>query len=163
MLGAVTASLMSLPVYGEGKIMIQDAYARASGMNAKAGAAFFEIVNHSGQDDRLIAARSEVAKRVEIHTHKEDENGVMKMLEVTEGLPVANGGVHVLKRGADHVMFMGLNQSFEDGEVVSVTLVFENAGEMSVEIPVDLSRKPKEPGAMDHKDMDHSDMDHKTN
>ncbi|WP_432450468.1 copper chaperone PCu(A)C [Aliiroseovarius marinus] len=157
-LAAGAAALFAMPALA-GDIMINDAYARASGMNAKAGAAFFEIMNHGAEDDRLISATSDVAKRVELHTHKEDANGVMKMMEVEEGFAVPAGGMHALKRGGDHVMFMGLNQSFVDGETLSVTLVFEKAGEMTVDIPVDLKRNPMA-GGMDHSKMDHSKMGH---
>jgi copper(I)-binding protein len=52
----------------------------------------------------------------------------------------------MLARGGDHVMFMGLNEPFADGDTVAVTLVFEHAGEVAVEIPVDLNRKPTHGG-----------------
>lgn len=165
-IAAGAAALFTLPAFADSKIMIHDAYARASGMSAMAGAAFFEIMNHGDEDDRLVSATSDVAKRVELHTHKEDANGVMKMMEVEEGFAIPAGGKHALQRGGDHVMFMGLNQPFEDGSTVAVTLVFEKAGEMSVEIPVDLKRMPKG-GHMDHghdhKGHGHKGHDHKTN
>ncbi|UWQ13799.1 copper chaperone PCu(A)C [Aliiroseovarius sp. M344] len=151
-LAATAASLVALPALAEGDIMINDAYARAAGMNAMAGAAFFEIMNKGEEDDRLIAAKSDVAKLVELHTHKETAEGVMQMMEVKEGFPVAAGGMHMLQRGGDHVMFMGLNQPFEDGSTISVTLVFEKAGEMTVDIPVDLNRNPMG-GGMQHGKM----------
>lgn len=157
LLAATTAALFALPAFAESEIKIEDAYARASGMNAMAGAAFFQIMNHGDEDDRLIAARSDVAKRVELHTHKETAEGVMRMVEVEEGFPVAAGAMHALQRGGDHVMFMGLNQPFEDGSTISVTLVFEKAGEMTVEIPVDLQRNPMG-GGMQNGKMDHGKM-----
>ncbi|MCK0141654.1 copper chaperone PCu(A)C [Aliiroseovarius sp. F20344] len=147
-LAAGAAALFALPALA-GDIMINDAYARASGMNAKAGAAFFQIMNHGAEDDRLIAAKSDASKRVELHTHKDMGDGVMKMMEVEEGFAIAAGGMHALQRGGDHVMFMGLNEPFVDGGTVTVTLVFEKAGEMTVEIPVDLKRNPMG-GGMQH-------------
>lgn len=148
---ATAVALFALPAFAENEIMIADAYARASGMNAMAGAAFFQIMNHGDEDDRLIAVKSDVAKRVELHTHKETAEGVMQMMEVEEGFPVAAGGIHALERGGDHVMFMGLNQPFEDGSTINVTLVFEKAGEMTIEIPVDLKRNPMGGGMMNGK------------
>lgn len=136
-LGAL-AALTALPAFAE--ITINDAYARASGMHAKAGAAFMVITNTGESDDRLIAATSEAAMRVELHTHKDMGDGVMKMIEVEEGFAIPAGGEHALARGGDHVMFMGLTAPFEDGKMLSVTLEFEKAGTMTVEIPVDLNR-----------------------
>ncbi len=127
-------------------IVVEDAYARASTPTAKSGAAFMVLMNSSDQDDRLVAAKSDVAARVELHTHREIADGVMKMMEVEEGFAIPAGGSHMLARGGDHVMFMGLNEPFTDGDTVAVTLVFEHAGEVAVEIPVDLNRKPTHGG-----------------
>jgi copper(I)-binding protein len=127
-------------------IVVEDAYARASTPTAKSGAAFMVLMNTSDLDDRLVAAKSDVAARVELHTHREIADGVMKMMEVEEGFAIPAGGTHMLARGGDHVMFMGLNEPFADGDTVAVTLVFEHAGEVAVEIPVDLNRKPEHGG-----------------
>ena len=127
-------------------IVVEDAYARASTPTAKSGAAFMVLMNTSDQDDRLVAAKSDVAARVELHTHREIADGVMKMMEVEEGFVIPAGGTYMLGRGGDHVMFMGLNEPFADGETVAVTLVFENDGEVAVEMPVDLNCKPEDGG-----------------
>lgn len=132
----------ALPAAAEGPITIEDAYARAAGPGAMAGAAFMTIVNAGAEDDRLIAATSDAAQRVELHTHVIDVNGVARMFEVEDGFVIPAGGSHRLERGSDHVMFMGLTGPFVDGESVTVTLTFEQAGDLTVEIPVDLSRQP---------------------
>ncbi len=122
-------------------IQIMDAYARSSGPMAKAGAAFMHIMNTGTSDDRLIDAKSSAAKKVELHTHIDMGDGVMKMTHVPEGFSIPAGEAHMLKRGGDHVMFMGLTAPFEQGKLLDVTLVFERAGEIEVQIPVDLERK----------------------
>lgn len=139
-------------------IVIEDAYARAS--NARAGAAFMVIHNHAGEDDRLIDVSSEVAARTELHSHKETADGVMRMLHVAEGIALPSGASHALKRGGDHVMFMGLTAPFEQGETVEITLTFERAGEITVTVPVDLARQPGSHGGHDHGSHDHGSHDH---
>ncbi|EAQ04899.1 hypothetical protein OB2597_06435 [Pseudooceanicola batsensis HTCC2597] len=134
-------STLALASAAMAEITVNDPYARSSGPMAMAGAAFMELVNSGDEDDRLIAVRSDAAKRVELHTHLSDDSGVMKMREVEDGFPVPAGGHHRLKRGGDHVMFMGLNHPFEQGATIPVTLVFEKAGEIAVDIPVDLERQ----------------------
>ncbi len=153
-LAATAAATLALPAYA-GDIMIKDAYVRTAMKGAKSGAAFMQIMNHSETDDRLIAAASDIAKRVELHTHKDMGEGVMKMMEVEEGFVIPAGGMYGLKRGGDHVMFMGLTQDMVQGESVEVTLTFEKAGDMVVQIPVDSERQDH--GAMKHGEMDHSD------
>ncbi len=156
LLAAGAAALFTLPAFADSKIMVKDAYARASGMMATAGAAFMQIENHGDEDDQLIDARSAIAKKVELHTHEIDDQGVAKMLHVPEGFTIPAGGMHALARGGDHVMFMGLNDKMADGKMVTVTLVFEKAGEVTIEVPVDLQRKAMEGGEMK---MDHGNMD----
>ena len=128
---------------GDAAITIKDAYARSG---AKSGAAFFTIMNSGDQDMRLVGAASDGAKRVELHSHKEDDNGVMKMREIEGGIVIPAGEMHRLKRGGDHVMFMGLEAPFEQGGTVSVTLKFEHGDEMTLDIPVDNDRKEKHSG-----------------
>ncbi|AHD00220.1 copper chaperone PCu(A)C [Leisingera methylohalidivorans] len=126
---------------GADKILVRDQYARVSSPAAKAGAAFMQIVNQTDADDRLIGVRSDAAARVQLHTHKESDDGVMKMMHVEDGFAIAGGGTLMLKRGGDHVMFMGLTRALNHGDAVTLTLVFEKAGEVEVEVPVDLERK----------------------
>jgi len=153
-LATATAITLALPVFADG-IMIKDAYVRSSGPSAKTGAAFLVIMNDTDQDDTLISATSDIAKRVETHTHIKTDDGVMQMRKVEGGFPVGAHGMHALQRGGDHLMFMGLIRPMNQGDMVTVTLTFEKAGEMTVEIPVDLKRMPASGMMMKH-DMDMS-------
>lgn len=129
-----------------GSFILHAPYIRLSPRSA---AAFFGIENVGDTDDRLIGASSPVAKKVELHTHIM-QDGVAKMLPIEGGIDLPAGGMHMLKRGGDHVMFMGLTDRPTDGNMVSLTLTFEKAGDVTVEIPVDNSRKAM--GGMDHMD-----------
>lgn len=141
LLAASAASFISSAVLA-GEIMIQDPYARVSSKSAKSGAAFMNIHNHSSENDVLIAVTSNVAKKVELHTHKEID-GVMKMIKLEDGIIVPGLGHHALMRGGDHVMFMGLTKSLQHGDKIPVTLIFERSGSIKLTIPVDLERKDK--------------------
>lgn len=154
LVAAASAALFSTSAMAA-DIVVQDAYARSAGKMAKAGAAFMQIMNGADTDDRLIAARSDVSVKVELHTHIQDANGVMRMREVEGGIAVPAGGMAMLKRGGNHVMFMGIKEPFEQGKTLPVTLVFENAGEIEIMIPVDLDRKASHAG---HGQMNHGQM-----
>ena len=145
---ATVLTLSATTLWADDTIAVTDAYARASTPMSVSGAAFMVIENHGATDDRLIAVRSNIADRVELHTHISDANGVMKMVEVEEGFPVAAGQSHALARGGDHVMLLGLKESLTEGKQFPLTLVFEHAGEITVDVPVDLTRMPGSKGAM---------------
>jgi hypothetical protein len=155
-LAALAATALAMPAFAESMITVTDPYARVSTPMSKAGGAFMVITNTGDEDDRLIDVTSEISKRTELHTHKDDGNGNMQMLQVKEGFAVPAGGSHGLVRGGDHVMFMGLHKGLNHGDVVSATLVFKKAGEIVVEIPVDLERKVDHGKTKDHK-MDHGE------
>lgn len=143
-LAAALAAALTLASAGlaRAEIAVTDPYVRAAGSLARSGAAFMVIRNTGPTDDRLIAAASDAAERVELHTHRSDANGVMQMVEVPEGFVIPAGGSHALARGGDHVMFLGLTRPLADGDTVTVTLTFEQAGDVVVQIPVDNARKP---------------------
>ena len=119
---------------------VEDPHTRVIGASAMAGAAFMHITNQSGQDDVLIGAKTDVSAMTELHTHIEDKDGVVKMRQIEGGIKLASGETVVMERGGNHVMLMGLNKSFESGEIVKITLMFEKAGDVVVEAPVHNNR-----------------------
>ncbi|GFE63472.1 copper chaperone PCu(A)C [Litoreibacter roseus] len=164
---AASVSLAALPgLAADQMIMVDDAYARASTPSAKSGAAFMQIMNMGETEDRLIAASTDAAIRAELHTHQEASNGVMRMIHVEEGFVIPAGESLSLQRGGNHVMLIGLSDPLEQGETVNITLTFENAGDVMVEVPVDLERKPQAGAHGGHgggHGADHGTMEHKTN
>lgn len=166
---AATAAVLSLSFPGLAEdhpagIHIHDPYARSMGGVGASGAVFFVIHNHTEADERLVGARADVAQKVELHTHKEGADGVMQMVQIEGGIPLAAGDMHELARGADHVMLMGLTRELKDGDVFPLTLVFESGTEVSVDVPVDNARKPGAAGEgmMNHGEGGHGHMKHGT-
>jgi periplasmic copper chaperone A len=149
-LAATAAIAFAMPALAA-DIEISDAYARSASPTARTGAAFMQIVNH-GEADRLIGAASPAADLVQLHTHISDGDGVMKMQHVEEGFEVPEGGTLALERGGNHVMLMGLTAPLEQGDTMSLTLTFEKAGDMTVDVPVDLERMPGSGGMKMHQD-----------
>jgi len=137
---ALAALILSLPAQAGDTLMIHDPYARASSPMAKAGAAFMVIVNPTGTDDRLVSVTTDAAARAELHTHVQEENGVMRMTEIEGGIPIPAGGETRLERGGLHVMLMGLTGPLETGDSIGLTLTFETAGEITIPVPVDNDR-----------------------
>ncbi|OCX61017.1 hypothetical protein BFP70_16300 [Thioclava sp. SK-1] len=160
MMGAMIAALTlpALTTASFADIAVASPYIRVSTSMSKSGAAFMQIENTGDMPDQLIDVRSDVAQRVELHTHKDDGNGMMTMTHVPQGFTIPAHGHHALARGGDHVMFLGLNRSLAQGDIVPVTLRFEHAGEITVDIPVDLTRTPNSDGEMDHGAMTHDKM-----
>lgn len=141
-------------------IEIRDGYARASTPNAKAGAAFLVIENTGTTDDRLIAASTDIAARTELHTHTENDQGVMRMIHVKEGFDLPAGATLKLARGGKHVMMMGLNSSIVQGGPVNLTLTFEQAGDVSFVVLGDMLRNEHGHKAAGHGDGHSDELGH---
>jgi copper(I)-binding protein len=123
------------PTITIGDLEISGAFSRATLPNAPVGAGYLTITNHGTADDRLVSASSPVAGVTQIHEMKM-EGDVMKMAELADGLPIPAGGSAVLAPGGFHIMFMRLNDGLVEGTMVPLTLVFEQAGAVTVELLV---------------------------
>jgi hypothetical protein len=91
---------------------------------------FMLIKNTGAQNDRLVKAASDAAELVQVHETTMD-GGVMKMAEVA-GIDIPAGGQAELKPGGYHVMLINPEQGLKPGDTVSITLTFEQAGEITI-------------------------------
>ena len=99
------------------------------------GAAFMQIANDGDVDDRLIGASSDAAKSTEIHETSE-VNGVMQMRHMRDGLKLRAGSTVTLEPGGYHIMLIGLSGDLTAGASYKLTLEFEVAGVVDLDVPV---------------------------
>ncbi len=104
------------------------------GMGGAMGAMYMTIRNPTDTPDRLIKAESNVSAVVELH-NMAVKDGVMTMYPV-EAIEIPANGAAELKPGSFHVMLIGLNRDLVAGETMSVTLTFEQAGEVTLQAPI---------------------------
>lgn len=145
---ALAGAIALLPTLSLAQMQVTDPYARSASPIAISGAAFMAVTNPTDTDDRIVAATSDIAERVELHTHIQNADGVMQMVKLEDGIPLPAGETVMLQRGGLHVMFLGLRQPLTQGNEITVTLEFEHAEPLTVTIPVDLERMPTMGGAM---------------
>ncbi len=131
-----------------GDLEISGAFARATLPNAPVGGGYLTIVNHGNADDRLVSASSPVAGKTEVHEMKM-EGDVMRMNELPDGLAIPAGETVSLTPGGLHIMFKDLAQPLVEGTRVPITLNFEKAGTVELELSVE-GIAAKEPDAHMH-------------
>lgn len=148
--GAVLALFASLAFAQASAIRVESPFARATAPGAAVGGGYATIVNGGAVADRLLGAASPAAARVELH-EMTMEGSVMKMREV-RAIDVPAGARVELRPGRHHLMFIELKQPLKQGERVPVTLRFEKAGELKVELEVQgmAAGAPKHHGDMKH-------------
>lgn len=120
-----------------------DAWCRPSPNGAKAGGCYVTLT--AATDDRLTGGSTPRAGSLQVHEMK-TENGMMKMAELTAGLPLPAGQAVALAPGGNHLMLIGLTAPLVAGETVPLTFQFASAPAITVQAQV---RQPAMDG-MDH-------------
>lgn len=120
--------------FNAGALELNDLWVRASVPGQTNGAGYLHIINPGTTADKLIAAQSEAATRVELHTVI-NEDGVAKMRQV-QGVDIPVHGDVKLAPSGYHVMFLQLTGPFKQDSLVPVVLKFEKAGEVRVNFTV---------------------------
>lgn len=116
-----------------GDIEISGAFTRATLPGAPVAGGFLTLTNTGAEDDLLVRVQSAIAREGQIH-EMAMEGDVMKMRQITDGLVIPAGETVTLEPGGFHLMFMGLNAAIAQGDAVPVTLTFEKAGSVTVEL-----------------------------
>jgi periplasmic copper chaperone A len=134
LLMVVAAVARAEPMATVGEMSVYDAWARASLGQTKTSAAYLTLEVSGDRIDRLIAAASPVAESAELHSHVMDGD-VARMRPVT-AIEIVPGTPTVLEPGGLHLMLTGLRRPLVEGETVPLSLTFENAGTIELEVPI---------------------------
>ena len=128
-------------------VTVQDPYVRLAPPNAPATGAFMVIRNGGDKDVKVVKASNPASKVTELHTHL-NEGGVMKMRPVP-AIDITAKGEAVLKPGSLHVMLIDLKAPMKEGDVVPITLGFDDGSSKQVDAKVVRPTAAATP--MDHK------------
>jgi periplasmic copper chaperone A len=132
-----------------GDLTIIGPWTRQPPDGARVAGGYMRITNTGTTADRLVGGRSAFAKRVEVH-EMAMANGVMRMRELDKGLEIKPGETVELKPGGVHIMFMDMTSAPTAGTPAKVTLVFEKAGAVEVELAVTPAGATKPAGGHTH-------------
>ena len=115
-------------------VQVLNVRAREAPPGARTAAIYLTVENRGAVADRLVAARSPRGA-VEMHAMRMD-GGVMRM-RATPDVPVPARGRVDLAPGGLHLMLVDPAPPLKAGERVPVTLTFERAGAVDVQVPVE--------------------------
>jgi len=121
--------------YSAGALKIGHPHARPTVASQSIGGGYLKLVNTGAVADRLLSASTPVAQSVQLHTMRM-EGDVMRMREV-ESIEIAPHQTVELKPGGMHLMLMGLKAPLVAGQRFPLTLGFEKAGQVTVDMTVD--------------------------
>ena len=141
MLAVAAALTVALPASAQ--VAVNGAWVRGTVAGQKVTGAFMQMT--SPTDTALVTVTSPVAKIVEIHEMKMD-GGMMKMNAIDK-VPLPAGKLVELKPGGYHVMLFDLQRPVNEGDVVPLTLTFEDKAGKKSTVEVKAAVKALAPGA----------------
>jgi copper(I)-binding protein len=118
-----------------GDLVLHHAWARATPAGAKTGAVYVRIENHGMAEDKLIGVASDIAAKVEVH-NMTMENNTMVMGPAGDLVIPMHGMIELAPHGL-HIMLMGLKKPLAEGDTFAVTLTFEEAGSVDLQVVVE--------------------------
>lgn len=120
--------------YQVGELLIDAPWSRALPPNTPANAVYFTVRNNGLTGDRLVGAGTPNAAKAELHTHIR-MGEVMRMQRI-DSLAIPAGTEVQFAPSGNHVMLFDLKRPLAAGERFPLTLEFEKAGKIAIEVNV---------------------------
>ena len=133
---ALLVGLLAAPALAQ--VAISEAWVRATVPMQKATGAFMQL--SAKQNRRLVEAKSVIAAAVEVHEMTMQDN-VMRMRAI-QSLDLPAGKLIELKPGGYHLMLIGLKQEVKDGDLVPITLIFEDTNNKRESVALYVPARP---------------------
>jgi copper(I)-binding protein len=126
----MVAALCACAPQIEADIHIDDAWVRPAPMAGGTGAAYMQISNGGPGADRLIGVRADFAESVEIHESVHTDG--MASMHAVDAIELPAGGTIMLETGGYHAMLINIAEPLQPNDSVTLTLMFEKAGEIEI-------------------------------
>ena len=148
--------LLVLAACTPGQLTVTEAWARP-GLAGDNSALYF-VEDNPGADDTLLSVTSRAAGDVQMHMtmavegdsmeHNMDHSmegsdmsnmpaGQTMTMVQQENVPIPGGEKVTFQPGGLHVMLLGLTADLSEGDTIEVTLNFEKAGAITLQVPVE--------------------------
>lgn len=153
LLSILLPSLASAHDYAQDALEIGHPWSRPTPPASPMGVGYMEITNTGDADITLTGAQTPRAEKVSIHQSIMHE-GVMRMKPLDAGLLIPAGKTVELKPRSYHLMLEKLSEPLKEGERIPLTLDFDGADSIEVEIEVESLDAGSKEGAMGHSGHD---------
>ncbi|GGJ97635.1 copper chaperone PCu(A)C [Pseudomonas matsuisoli] len=129
-----TTALAHAHAFDAGDLHIDHPWSRELPPNAPTAPAYFVVHNKGSEPDRLLAVETAIAGRAELHEHV--HAGDMMKMQKVDSVVIPAGGEITFAPSGYHVMLFDLKQPLRSGDRFPLTLHFERAGDVPVDVAV---------------------------
>jgi periplasmic copper chaperone A len=131
---AFSALVFFAPTASADDMMVMDAVARPSHVKeSRTGSIYLNVMNHGSKPDKLVGVRTDAAETAELHSVS-NIDGVFRMRPVADVAIGAGATVDLTKDM--HIMLFGLKAPLVKDNSVRITLDFETAPDLVVDVPI---------------------------
>ncbi len=116
------------------QVEVHEPYVRLAPPNAPATGAFMVIRNIGDTPVKVVKAENPTSNLTELHNHINDQ-GVMRMRQVPS-IDIPAKGQAELKPGGLHVMLIDMKAPLTEGQIVPITLGFDDGSSKQVDAKV---------------------------
>lgn len=115
--------------------VLSGGYVRSTPPGQDATAAYFTLENKGSEPHVIVAVKTPLSPKAELHSTIMEGKDVMKMKPV-ERLEIGAGQKISFQPGGNHIMLTELPKPLTVGERVRLTLIFEDGSELPVKLLV---------------------------
>lgn len=119
----------------QGQVSIDHPWSPPTPAGRPVGVAYLSITNHGKTAESLLRVSTPAADDVQIHQTTID--GGMAHMRPLEEVEIAPGKTVKIEPGGIHLMLMGLKRELATGTTVPLTLVFRDAGAITVALRIE--------------------------
>jgi len=127
------AALLAACGQGDPTVTVEDPVVRLPAVQGNPGAAYFTLRTNK-TPMRILGVSSPQIQRIELH-ESEMVGGRMRMGPLDDNSFTAEG-VKIFEEGGSHAMLFGLSPAVRAGGTVRLTFDFDNAPDVTVDVPV---------------------------
>lgn len=132
-----TATVTPTPTPAVPKISVTGAWARSTPGNPNENSAVYAVIANEGSvADHVVSASVDASIAKTVETHRTVKVGDTMKMEPVAGWDVPANGKLTLEPGGNHIMLLSLPTALKAGSRFPLTLKFEKAGNVVVDVDV---------------------------
>lgn len=119
-----------------GSLVVSHVWAHENPPSSHANAVYLTVVNDGLEADRLMGVEGDFFHSAEFQAPVVDEDGVLRTKSLS-AIEIGPGQSLTFQPGGVQILLVGLQTSFFEGDHFHLSLLFERAGRLEVEVEVE--------------------------